>query len=497
MTHPGPNPHAPALPLHHPVESEWVEAASYNAFFSGMRGAHVSALAMVGIVVILSYEYVPLWVLLAWGALSLVEVVWRSRVRRRYEALARHGRIDAQLRYARSQDPLWIFNGVFWGLTPLGLFGYLPTTMALAAWLPVIAGGIGRTSYLAPHLRSAKLYLVVFSACLALSVALGLVSGLYDPLGARRWWMIVVLVFYVMMLARLVRVHNARHAQNIDLLYQNQLLIESLREQTRIAKRAAESRTRFLAGAAHDLKQPINALGIYAEWLGSEPQLVDELAPKILQATQAVNTLFDSLFDLAKLDVDHLRKDLRPLEVASLLNDLQVQFRPLAVQKGLALRVRAAQASVVTDSIILRRILGNLVSNAIRYTTQGGVLVAARRRQGSMVFEVWDTGIGIAADQHAHIFGEFYKVRQRGTEDGFGLGLALVHRLAAMMDYPIMLRSRLARGTVFRVEVPLVRLTVEPPPKVTDSADRVAAQSAASVSETSRPAAGTVATDAL
>ena len=472
-----------SLPVDPSREADWLEAASYNAFFSGMRGAQMSAIMMAAILVMLAYEHTPTGALLVWVALAVIDVLWRWSVRKRYERLAQARPIEEQLRFAHKQEPLWVFNGMFWGLTPLGLFGYLPATLALVAWLPVIAGGIGRTTYLAPHLRSAKLYLVVFAACLALSVAVELVVGLYDPLGPQRWWMPVALVFYVVLLARLIRVHHARNAQIIDLLYQNQLLIQSLREQTRAARSGAEFRTRFLAGAAHDLKQLINALGIYAEWLGSEPRLVEELAPKILQATQAINTLFDSLFDLAKLDVDHLHLDMRPLNVSDLLNDLLVQFRPLAVQKGLVLRVRSVDAVVITDSIILRRILGNLVSNAIRYTVNGGVLIGVRLRQDVLLFEVWDTGIGIAADQHAHIFGEFYKVRQGGTEDGFGLGLALVRRLATVMDYPITLRSRLAKGTVFRLEVPLA----EQAPKQqtpTDSEVRGAERSEASVSAT-------------
>ncbi len=466
------------------VEADWAEAASFNVFFSGMRGAHFTALAMAATLIMLSYEHAPNAVILVWAALALADVAWRTRARRHHEYLVRERSIQEQLAFGRKQTPLWVFNGMFWGLTPVCLFGYLPPSTALVAWLPIVAGGIGRMAFLAPHLPSARLYLKVFAGCLALSVAVGLATGLYNPLGAQRWWMLLVLVGYVVWLARLIRAHHARHAQNIDLLYQNQLLIQSLREQTRVAKSAAEFRTRFLAGAAHDLKQPISALGIYAEWLGTEPHLVDELAPKILQATQAVNTLFDSLFDLAKLDVEHLQVDMRTVDLTALMNDLQVQFRPLAVQKGLTLRVRPISGSVVTDSIVLRRILGNLISNAIRYTAQGGVLVGVRRRHGFLLFEVWDTGIGIAADQHAHIFGEFYKVKHSGgTEDGFGLGLALVRRLTALMGYPITLRSRLARGTVFRVRVPL-HPTAPYSPNFTGSANHDAARNAVSASGT-------------
>lgn len=450
----------PPVPSPSPVASvnlmkaDWAEAAAYSAFYSATRGTQMTALTLIALVVAVVYGHAPNGVVIAWTALAVADAFWRVLVRRRYEALGRARASEEQLRFARGQRLLSVYNAALWGLTPLALVSQLPMDAALLVWLPVIAGGFGRTSYLASHLATARLHLVVFASGLMLSVAAELVLGAYDPLGKYRWLMPVALVLYIFSLARLIRVHHTRNTRNIDLLYQNQLLIQSLQEQTRAAKSAAEFRTRFLAGAAHDLKQPINALGIYAEWLGSEPKLVDELAPKILQATQAVNTLFDSLFDLAKIDADRIQPELKRVNVDRLLGDLEVQLRPLAIQKGLTLRFRPVDAVLTSDPIILHRILGNLVSNAIRYTARGGVLVGARRRGDYLVFEVWDTGIGIAADQQARIFGEFYKVHHGGTEDGFGLGLALVRRLAGMLGYPISLRSRLARGTVFRVHVP-------------------------------------------
>lgn len=466
------------------LKADWAEASAYNAFFSGMRGTQMTALTLAAMVVAVAYGHAQNWMVFGWAALAVCDASWRVVVRRRYEKLGRTHSRELQLRFARGQDGLWVFNGLFWGLTPLALFSQLPMEINLMAWLPVIAGGFGRTSYLSSHLRTARLNLVVFAACLMFSVTFQIATGVFDTLGPIRWWMPAGIILYVLLLARLIRVHHARNARSIDLQYQNQLLIQSLQEQTRAAKSAAEFRTRFLAGAAHDLKQPVNALGIYAEWLGSEPRLVDELAPKILEATRAVNTLFDSLFDLAKLDADRIQPELKVVDVGRLLNDLQVQLRPLAEQKGLSLRFRPFDETLTSDPIILHRILGNLVSNAIRYTARGGVLVGVRRRRDYLVFEVWDTGIGIAADQQARIFGEFYKVHQGGTEDGFGLGLALVRRLAAMLKYPITLRSRLARGTVFRVQVPYDRPAHPPAASATASTDRDAAQSARSEYET-------------
>ena len=195
-------------------------------------------------------------------------------------------------------------------------------------------------------------------------------------------------------------------------------------------------------------------MGIYAEWLSNEPDLVDELAPKILQSTHAINALFDSLFDLVKLDAGRFEADIRTVRVRDVLNDLEVQFRPMAIQKGLQLRVRGVDATLKSDPIMLRRIVGNLVANAIRYTAHGGVLLAARRRGDAVSFEVWDTGIGIADHEQPHIYEEFYKVPSSGTEEGFGLGLAIVQRLSERLGYTVSLCSRAGRGTLFRVRVP-------------------------------------------
>ena len=146
---------------------------------------------------------------------------------------------------------------------------------------------------------------------------------------------------------------------------------------------------------------------------------------------------------------------------------------PEARLKGLRLRVRPADAELRTDPVMLRRVIGNLLANAIRYTQRGGVLLAARVRAGGVSLEVWDTGIGMAESELGQIFGEFYKVPTAGTEDGFGLGLAIVQGLAQRLGYRVTVRSRPGRGTVFRVWVPTA-------PAVTGPAGRACARSAGS-----------------
>ncbi|MFT3777824.1 MAG: HAMP domain-containing sensor histidine kinase [Ottowia sp.] len=213
-----------------------------------------------------------------------------------------------------------------------------------------------------------------------------------------------------------------------------------------------ESR-RELRDALHDLRQPASALRLYAEWLDDDRALADELAPKLLRAARAVEVMLDAALNLTRLDAGQGALSSKPVDVRELLCELEAQFEPLAAQKGLALRARSLRTSVTADPIVLRRILGNLVSNAIRYTERGGVLLAARRRGEAIGFEVWDTGVGIAEAEQARVFEDFYRAPPGAAGDGLGLGLAIVRRLAARAGWPVALYSRPGRGTLVRLLV--------------------------------------------
>ena len=218
------------------------------------------------------------------------------------------------------------------------------------------------------------------------------------------------------------------------------------------ALEAVETKNRFLQSAAHDIRQPVHALGFYADWLSSEPELVHEIAPKIVKSTKAVNALFDSLFDLVRLDSGQLRFRIESLPVSRLLQDLELQYRPMAEAKGLTFRIHVVDGEIASDAVQLGRILGNLVANAVKYTERGGILLAARRSAEGLRIEVWDTGPGIAPEHQAAVFREFYKVpAHAGTEDGFGIGLAIVSRLTVLLGHRLSLDSRPGRGTVFRL----------------------------------------------
>lgn len=205
------------------------------------------------------------------------------------------------------------------------------------------------------------------------------------------------------------------------------------------------TQARWLAETVHDLRQPVEALALYVELLALEPTRAAELAPRILAAVQAARALLDALHRPGQ------PATLQPVDVQPLLEGLRDQFEPLARRKGLELRLHAPALSVQSDALLLRRMLGNLLANAIAHTQRGGVLLAARRRAGGVVLEVRDTGRGVEAEPLKRLFEPGFQVPGAAREGGSGLGLAIVERLAQSLGHEVEVWSRPGRGSVFRL----------------------------------------------
>jgi signal transduction histidine kinase/CheY-like chemotaxis protein len=239
------------------------------------------------------------------------------------------------------------------------------------------------------------------------------------------------------------------------------------------AERANAAKTRFLASASHDLRQPMHAIGLLVELLRVRVQAPEQrdLADKTHQAVLSMEALFGSLLDISKLDAGAVQPQVQPFALQALLDRVQATHAPLAQAKGLRLRVRPTPLHTDTDPALLERILGNLVSNAIRYTHTGGVLVGCRRRGDRVALQVVDTGVGIAADQRETVFEEFVRLGEGAPGDqGLGLGLAIVRRTAQLLGLPVALQSRPGRGSVFEVLLPVVAPAAGPPIAASDGA---------------------------
>lgn len=248
--------------------------------------------------------------------------------------------------------------------------------------------------------------------------------------------------------------------------------VATIRQAERLEKeqqreQAAAERTRFFAAAGHDLRQPLHAISLYLPALESRVKTDKDrdLITAIGNSCDAMRTLVDSLLEISRLDAGVIEQHPVPVAIVDIFDQLEVEFAPQAAAKSLDLSVEPIAGWVVTDQALLLRMLRNLLSNAIRYTHEGRIALSARRSGQQVVVEVRDSGIGIAEDKLPHIFEEFYQVDnpERDRGQGVGLGLAIIDRLARLLDHPVDVRSSIGRGTVVSLELPL---TDAPAPQV-------------------------------
>jgi signal transduction histidine kinase/CheY-like chemotaxis protein len=260
-----------------------------------------------------------------------------------------------------------------------------------------------------------------------------------------------------------IAVLGFRYSRNLERLialgYENAALAEDARRQKAAAEEANAAKSHFLASASHDLRQPVHALGLFVGALHHEnlPRRARELAAQIDGAADALDKLFVALLDVSRLDAGVITPEARAVDAGAMLVRLRAEMTPAAAARGLRLDVHTQPAWVRSDPILLERIVRNLMSNAIRYTSEGRILAAVRvagRREAAI--EIWDTGQGIPEEQRERVFEEFYRSNQsEGLQGGLGLGLAIVRRLCALLQHGLELRSKPGQGSMFRVRVPL------------------------------------------
>lgn len=211
----------------------------------------------------------------------------------------------------------------------------------------------------------------------------------------------------------------------------------------------------FLRAASHELRQPLLALGLLAQSLQDRVAgPAAETAQRIVESVDALDSLLVDLARLATLESGQSTARACDVPLASLFDRLQLQFEPQALEQGLKLRFRGGQTIARVDPVLLEGVLRNLLSNALRFTDRGGVLVSARRRQNALQIRVWDSGIGIADEHQARIFEPFFRAAPSSQRPGSGLGLSFAWRWAQMAGSTLQVRSAPGQGSVFELLVP-------------------------------------------
>jgi signal transduction histidine kinase/CheY-like chemotaxis protein len=269
---------------------------------------------------------------------------------------------------------------------------------------------------------------------------------------------------YLLAMTLLARNSSIATMQSIRLKFENLELTRELRNEAERSNAAYSevfeanvAKSRFIAAASHDLRQPIHALGLFLEVLSlrnprsDQKQAIDDAR----SAAKATSEMLDTLLDFSRIEAGVVKPRIKAFAVQDIFGGIETELAPQADAKHLSYRTRDTELVGYSDPAIVEMILRNLISNAIRYTNEGGVLVACRKRNHDVAIEVWDTGIGINQKDQADIFKEFYQVGnpERDRRKGLGLGLSIAGRLAESINSSLTMNSVLGRGSVFRLVI--------------------------------------------
>jgi len=433
-----------------------VRAEAIRTLYLQMRNSAGAALVVTVYMVGTAAAYTPWRTIAIWAGIQGATQLWRELLIR---AWRRQTRDDAALGpWADRYTVYMVVTGCLWGST-IYLFAHpgQPITLALTlcCLYAVSAGSVPGNAY-NPH----GLYALVgfmFAPIVVRLIALG--SLQYTLLG-------VASGLYAVTMMAFCRVQARTIDDGFRIRFENRALLDALQIQKADAEDARHraelanlAKSQFLAAASHDLRQPLYALSLFSASL-AELRLGEDgrvIVSNIQDSIGAMESLFEGLLDLSRLEAGVIRPRLEATSVDALFDRLSQYFYPIALDRGLDLRFRSNGEWVTSDATLLEQVLSNLVSNALRCTTEGGVLVAARSRAETINLEVWDTGIGIDAPDLDRIFHEFVQLgnAERDRRKGLGLGLSIARRSGTLIGASVAVASRLGVGSRFAIAQPV------------------------------------------
>ncbi len=363
--------------------------------------------------------------------------------------------------------------GAIWG--SIGILMFVPDSLALQMFLlgclfAICAGGVTVIGYYLPAFYAFAIPLVLPSIVRH--------AVMHEPI---HWLIAAICTIFLVSFLGFARRQNRFVVETLKIRYENTELIELLKAQTQAAESATEkaeyatreaqrakedaeianrAKSQFLATASHDLRQPLQAIALFSEALRQRiyyPE-VRNIVDNINASVEALQALFNSLLDISRFEAGVVETMPIHFRANQLLDKLRTDYTAPALEKNITLRVRASNANLFSDPILLERVVRNFVANAVRYCAEGGVVLVACRQQrdGRMRIEVRDNGCGISHDEQEKIFQEFYQIDnpERDRAKGFGLGLAIVKGIEKILDCQVRLRSAVGRGSIFSVAVP-------------------------------------------
>jgi signal transduction histidine kinase len=426
------------------VEEPRARTAMLRLFYEQSLASLVAAAMLVPLHLGYTWASVGTPWLLAWAAAFAVSIGlrahWRLALRRQSDEAAG----TAARQWQRRAEAGSFVAGLLWAaamaMAMLGGTASAPMYVAMLGCITTVAS----INVMAPLPRAFVLLMLPPAATLVLLFgALGTWAGVYSALAT---------VAAALLATGLLLRHHRLLVQSYALRHEREALLAQ-------AHAAREAQSRFLAAASHDLRQPVHALGLLAAQ--AEAQMhgrrAAATAVQLRQMAQSLDSLVDALLDIGRLDAGGITVEPRAMALSDTFDRLDAEFAVIAEARGLQGRLRPTDLWIRSDPVQFERMLRNLLANALAYTSRGGVLLAARRAGDRVRVAVWDTGAGIAVENQGRVFDEFVQLQNPGRDRrrGHGLGLAIVARLARLLEHRVSLRSRLGRGSVFVVEAPL------------------------------------------
>jgi signal transduction histidine kinase/ActR/RegA family two-component response regulator len=364
----------------------------------------------------------------------------------------------AYLRRPRARPQTWgrafaalsFLSGCLWG--SIGVVFFVPQDPVVIVLLCVVLAGMtggsvaSLSSFLPAYYGFALPAVLPFAAR---SFAHG--GELFAALGVLALFLLGVNLAYARTLQRTVR-------ESLQLRFENTALVRELTLAKERAEAANVGKSKFLAAASHDLRQPLHALGLFLQTLreAALPEAERRALVHARRSMDAMEAMFSSLLDVSRLDAQVVVPRLESFALQPVFERARTELEPLARAKGLRMRIARTRAVTHSDPLLLERIVLNLVSNAVRHTARGAVLMGCRRAGAALRVEVRDSGPGIPPGRHAEIFDEFTQLNnpERDRDKGLGLGLAIVSRLAGLLGHRVALRSAPGKGSTFSVTLP-------------------------------------------
>jgi signal transduction histidine kinase len=451
--------------------------------FDYMPATLAGNVAGIAVVSLLFARITPLAVFAPWLLVFVAMIALRALLAWRF------ARADvATLAEWRRWRLLWnvgtLAAGALWGTTAWIFYGRGDANQQIALAVTVYTFCIAAVPVLATQPR---LFLAFAALCFV-----PLISRVAFDGTRPNWELAGILLLIFTLTSALARNYRQALEREIDLKLTSDRLADQLRlekqvseaarqaaDQARhVAEVASRAKTQFFAAASHDLRQPLHALGLFAEALRqkSRDDETMQLINSINGSVDALDGLFSELLDITKIDTGGVEPRPTDFQLDEVFRKIRLHFEPVAFEKGLMLKVRGGHRHAYADPLLVERIVRNLTANAIRYTNDGGVLVSARTRGPKLLLQVWDSGVGIGEADRERVFDEFVQLHDPAAapdphqRKGLGLGLSIVRRLAALMNAPLTLRSRAGRGTVFTLELPLGRARPAAAPPLRSSA---------------------------